>query len=62
VTEQEQVELWRLRTKWLGVYHVALVDDIWRAKRYRDVTRVLTADTAAELDGQIQADHAGSAG
>jgi hypothetical protein len=56
VTEQEMNELWRLRTKWLGVYHIALVDDVWRAKRYHDVTSVLTADTAEELGQQISTD------
>jgi hypothetical protein len=58
VTEQEMSDLWRLRTKWLGVYHVALVDDVWRAKRHHDVTTVITADTAEDLGQQIQADYA----
>ena len=59
MTEQEQTELWTLRTKWTGAYHIALVDDVWRAKRYRGVTHVLTADTADELGQQISADYAG---
>jgi hypothetical protein len=58
MTEQEQQELWKLRTRWLGVYHVALVDEVWRAKRYHNVTRELTADSAKELDGQIRDDYA----
>jgi len=58
MTEQEQSALWRLRSKWLGTYHVALVDDVWRAKRYGDVTHVLTADTAEELGDKIKADYA----
>ena len=57
MTEQEQSALWRLRSKWLGIYHVALVDDVWRAKRYNDVTRVLTADSADELGEAIKADY-----
>jgi hypothetical protein len=56
MTEQEQAELWRLRTKWLGVYHVAFADGVWHAKRYQDVT-ILSAHTPGELDGQMQADH-----
>ena len=58
MTEQEQAELWRLRTKWLGRYRVALVDGVWRAKRYQHVTTIFTANTPGELDRQMQADHA----
>ncbi len=61
MTEQEQAELWSLRTKWLGVYYVALTDDVWNARRYHDPTTILTADTAAELDGEIQDDYARAA-
>jgi hypothetical protein len=61
MTEQEMSGLWRLRTKWLGVYHIALADDVWRAKRYHDVTVVLTADTAEELGQQISTDYATAA-
>ncbi len=58
MTQQEQSALWRLRSKWLGIYHVAFVDDVWRAKRYHDVTKVLTADTASELGEKIGQDYA----
>ncbi len=57
MTEQEQSDLWRLRTRWLGTYHVALVDDVWRAKRHHNVTHVITADSAEELAGKIMADY-----
>ena len=58
LTEQEQRDLWRLRSRWLGIYHVAFVDDVWRAKRYSDVTKVITADTADELGEAIERDYA----
>jgi hypothetical protein len=57
MTEQEKSDLWRLRTQRLGVYHVALVDDVWRAKRYNQVTHILTADTADELADKVQSDY-----
>lgn len=49
--------LWQVRSRWLGIYHVALVDDVWRAKRYGDVTHVLTADSADELGEAITRDY-----
>ena len=59
MTEQEYAELWQLRTRWLGVYHVALVHGVWRAKRYHYVADVLTANSVAKLAEQIQRDYAG---
>ena len=59
---EEHAELWKLRTRWLGVYHVALVHGVWRAERYHDVTHVLTANTVAGLAEQIQRDYAELAG
>lgn len=62
MTDQEYAELWRLRARWLGVYHVALVHGVWIAQRYRDATRVLTANSVAKLAKlaeQIQHDYAG---
>jgi hypothetical protein len=56
LVEQEQRDLRRLRARWLGVCHVALVDDVWRAKRYHNVTHVITADTADELGDAIKRD------
>ncbi len=61
VTE-EYAELWRLRARWLGVYHVALVHGVWHATRYRDAAHVLTASTVAELAERIQHDYAELAG
>jgi hypothetical protein len=57
LTEQEQRDLWQLRSRWLGVYHVALVDDVWRAKRYNDITKVITAGSADELADAIKRDY-----
>jgi hypothetical protein len=59
MTEQEYAELWRLRMRWLGIYHVALAEGVWRAKRYHDVTHVLTASSLTGLAEQIQHDYAG---
>ena len=61
VTERKQSELCRLRTKWLGVYYIALADDVWNARRYHDLTTILTAHTAAGLEGEIQAGYARAA-
>jgi len=58
MTEQENAELWRLRMRWLGIYHVAMADGVWCAKRYHDVTHVLTANTVGGLAEQIQHDYA----
>jgi hypothetical protein len=58
MTQQEQSGLWQLRSRWLGIYHVALIDGVWRAKRYHDVTKVLTADSAGELGELIGQDYA----
>ncbi len=58
MTQDEQSGIWRLRTKWLGSYHIALIDDVWRAKRFHNVTVVLTGDSAEELDRRIQDDYA----
>ena len=57
MTEQEPSALRQLRSTWLGVYHVALNDDVWRAKRYHQVTHVLTADSADELGDAIKRDY-----
>jgi hypothetical protein len=57
MTEQEQRALWQLRSRWLGTYHVAFVDDVWRAKRFGEVTHVITADSADELGEQIKRDY-----
>jgi hypothetical protein len=58
MTDQEQQQLWQLRTKWLGIYAIALSDGVWSARRYDDPVRLLTADTADELDEQISLDYA----
>jgi hypothetical protein len=58
VTEQDQMDLWRLRTKWVGVYAVALAEGVWRARRYGATDAWLTADSAEGLGHQIDADYA----
>jgi hypothetical protein len=56
-TEQEQQDLWTLRTRWLGVYHFGFTDGAWRAYRFSEPHITFTADTADELDTQIALDY-----
>jgi hypothetical protein len=58
MTKEEAAALDDLRRIWRGAYHVAFIDGIWRAKRYNDVTVVITAETAEELKAMIDADTA----
>jgi hypothetical protein len=58
MTEEEAASLAELRAMWRNAYHVAFIDEVWRAKRFNDVTVVITADTAEELAGLIDADYA----
>ena len=55
MSQEEQRDLWQLRTRWLNVFHIALVDGLWRAKRYNQVTHVITADSADELSDKLTA-------
>jgi hypothetical protein len=58
MTEEEAAVLAELWAMWRNAYHVAFIDGVWRAKRFNDVTVVITADTAEELAGLIDADYA----
>jgi hypothetical protein len=58
MTEEEAAALAGLRAMWRNAYHVAFIDGVWRAKRFNDVTVVITADTAEELKAIIDADYA----
>jgi hypothetical protein len=58
MTSEEAAALAELRATRQGAYHVAFIDGLWRAKRYNDVTVVITADTAEELTVMISADYA----
>jgi hypothetical protein len=58
MTEEESREVWELRTKWLNLYRIVLIDGVWKARRYTDATVVLTAGSANELDAEIENDYA----
>jgi hypothetical protein len=58
MTKEEAAALTELRAMWRNAYHVAFIDGVWRAKRFNDVTVVITADTAEELKAMIDADSA----
>jgi hypothetical protein len=58
MTKEEAAALAGLRAMWRYAYHVAFIDGVWRAKRFNDVTVVITADTAEELAGLIESDYA----
>jgi hypothetical protein len=58
MTGEESAALAELRVMWRSAYHVAFIDGVWRAKRFNDVTVVITADAAEELAGLIDADYA----
>jgi hypothetical protein len=58
MTKEEAAALGDLRRIWEGAYHVGLIDGVWRAKRFNDVTAVITADPAGELKAMIESDYA----
>lgn len=58
ISEQDQMALWKIRTKWVGVYSIGLADGVWRAQRFTNPANVITADTAGELGDKITADYA----
>jgi hypothetical protein len=58
MTKEEAAALAELRVMWQGVYHVAFIDGVWRAKRFNDVTVVITADSAEDLAGLTESDYA----
>jgi len=58
MTKEESSALSELRAIWRNAYHVAFIDGVWRAKRFNDVTVIITADTAEELAGLIASDYA----
>lgn len=52
----EAVQLYRLKLRWEGSYHVSLTDGTWRAIRDTDPLTVLTAATGGDLAAKIEAD------
>jgi hypothetical protein len=58
MTEEESAALAELRAMWRNAYHVAFIDGVWRAKRFDDVTTIITAERADELANLIDGDYA----
>jgi hypothetical protein len=54
----EAVQLYGLKLRWDGRYHVSLTHGTWRAIRDTDASAVVTADSAEELSVLIGADYA----
>ena len=55
MTGAEATSLFRLRCLWGDTYGIALADGVWSASRLHGA-HVLTADSAEELSGLMQAD------
>jgi hypothetical protein len=56
ITTAEAVQLYGLKIKWDGKYHVSLTHGIWRAIRDTDPLLVLTAASGEELAAKVEAD------
>jgi len=58
VSITDAVQLYGLKLRWDGHYHVSLTQGTWRAIRDTDALSVVTADSAEELSALIDADYA----
>jgi hypothetical protein len=58
ISTSDAVQLYRLKLRWDGRYHVSLTDGTWRAIRDTGTFIVLTAATGEELAEMIGADYA----
>ena len=58
MTSGEATDLLRLQGLWRDAYAITLSDGVWAARRYDRPASILTADTALELGGLMQDDHA----
>jgi hypothetical protein len=57
LTEEQQADLWRMRAKWVGIYSLIVIDEMWQARRYAQHAQWLTANSPQELEPLIQADY-----
>jgi hypothetical protein len=57
-TSEEATGLLRLQGLWRDAYAITLSDGVWAARRHDYPASILTADTALELGGLMQDDHA----
>jgi hypothetical protein len=58
MTSEEATDLLRLQGLWRDAYAITLSNGVWAARRHDRPAAILTADTALELRGLIQDDHA----
>jgi hypothetical protein len=58
ISTTDAVQLYDLKLRWDGQYHVSLTHGTWRAIRDTDALAVVTADGAEELRALIDADYA----
>jgi hypothetical protein len=58
ISTADVTQLYRLKLRWDGRYHVSLTEGTWRAIRDTDALAVLTAATGEELAGLLEADYA----
>jgi hypothetical protein len=56
ISTAEAVQLYQLKLRWDGRYHVSLTHGTWRAIRDTDPLTVLTAATGSELAAKTEAD------
>jgi len=58
MTSEEATDLLHLQGLWRDAYTITLSDGVWVARRHDRPADILTADTALELSGLMQDDHA----
>jgi hypothetical protein len=58
ISTTDALQLYELKLRWDGHYHVSLTDGTWRAIRDTDALAVVTADSGGELGALINADYA----
>jgi hypothetical protein len=58
ISTRDAVQLYDLKLRWDGRYHVSLTHGTWRAIRDTDALAVVTADSAEDLTAMIDADYA----
>lgn len=58
MTSEEATDLLRLQGLWRDTYAITFSDGVWAARGHDHPAPILTADTALELGGLMQDDHA----
>jgi hypothetical protein len=57
MTADEEAAVWRLRNVWSGSYGIDCCDGVFRAARCSAPPDIITANSAAEMTGLLQADY-----